>query len=64
MWELILDSPPQMSHGPRGSVGLFLLNAAEGWVDVKKNGQVAVKLKKKIGLILNSNGILKLALSI
>ena len=53
-----------MSHGPRGSVGLFLLNAAEGWVDVKKNGQVAVKLKKKIGLILNSNGLLKLALSI
>ena len=30
----------QMSHSARGSVGLFWLNAAEGWVDIKKNGQV------------------------
>jgi len=36
---LYASIPMMMSHGPRGSVGLFLLNAAEGWVDVKKNGQ-------------------------
>ena len=33
-----------MSHSARGSVGLFWLNAAEGWVDVKKNGQVGTFL--------------------
>ena len=35
----------QMSHSARGSVGLFWLNAAEGWVDVKKNGQVSISWK-------------------
>ena len=34
----------QMSHSARGSVGLFWLNAAEGWVDIKKNGQVSTCL--------------------
>ena len=36
---LYASIPMMMSHGARGSVGLFWLNAAEGWVDVKKNGQ-------------------------
>ena len=35
-----------MSHSARGSVGLFWLNAAEGWVDIKKNGQVSNFLDK------------------
>ena len=34
------DLLSKMSHSARGSVGLFWLNAAEGWVDIKKNGQV------------------------
>jgi len=36
---LYASIPMMMSHSARGSVGLFWLNAAEGWVDVKKNGQ-------------------------
>jgi len=36
---LYASIPFMVGHGPRGSVGLFWLNAAEGWIDVKKDGQ-------------------------
>lgn len=36
---LYASIPFMMSHSGQGSVGLFWLNAAEGWIDVKKNGQ-------------------------
>lgn len=36
---LYASIPMMISHSSRGSVGLFWLNAAEGFVDVKKNGQ-------------------------
>ncbi len=31
--------PFMMAHNAKSSVGLFWLNAAEGWIDVKKGGQ-------------------------
>ena len=31
--------PFMMAHNAKSSVGLFWLNAAEGWIDVKKEGQ-------------------------
>jgi len=31
--------PFMMGHSKKNTVGLFVLNAAEGWIDVKKNGQ-------------------------
>jgi len=36
---LYASIPFMMAHNNKRSVGLFVLNAAEGWVDVKKNGQ-------------------------
>jgi len=36
---LYASIPMMMAHSERGSVGLFWLNAAEGWIDVKKDGQ-------------------------
>jgi len=36
---LYASIPFMMGHSAKGSVGLFFLNAAEGWIDVKKGGQ-------------------------
>lgn len=36
---LYASIPFMMGHSTKGSVGLFWLNAAEGWIDIKKDGQ-------------------------
>ena len=36
---LYASIPFMMAHNTKNSVGLFWLNAAEGWIDVKKGGQ-------------------------
>jgi len=36
---LYASIPMMISHGAKGSAGIFWLNAAEGFIDVKKNGQ-------------------------
>ena len=36
---LYASIPFMMAHNAKNSVGLFWLNAAEGWIDVKKGGQ-------------------------
>jgi len=36
---LYASIPMMMAHSEKGSVGLFWLNGAEGWIDVKKDGQ-------------------------